>query len=190
MSKPSLTDNYSLRARSGFILAVSECTTDQIATLRDLVHVDRETLCDITLGELFPLDGDESPTPAAAAPKPAKAGAKPKPATPTPAKLAPPKLVPAKLGAFTVADLNLRDSGDRDKFDEIVIGALTKARDTEGMHDLDGDGVPWCKSMTIRDMITGCEPGPLRTCWTRLVAAGKIISTGKAAGTKYTLAGT
>jgi hypothetical protein len=167
--------------------ALSEVVTRQpkttVAELAELIS-SNPTLGSITLNELLRGIGGGS-TASAAAPVAKRRGRPPGrkaavPAAAAPAAAAAPS-APAKRKAATGGGggggkRNVRTETGREQFDDEVLATLQRA------------GGEMVAATQLREMIGGADPTQLRTSLNRLISQGKVTFSGKARGTRYSLA--
>jgi hypothetical protein len=151
--------------------------TTTVAELRELVD-QYPVLAELTLDELV---GGIAAKPKAAAAKPAKAAAKPKAAAAKPAKAAKTKAKAAPAAAAQPsapaaagAGFNVRTEAGRAALQDAVLEALR----AHGGKDI--------RAEQLRDL--GATPAQLRTTLNKMIEDGLVTYTGKARGTRYSLA--
>lgn len=168
--------------------ALSEVVTRQpkttVAELAELI-ASNPTLGSITLNDLLRGIGGGGGSAAAAAPTAKRRGRPPGrkaavPAAPAQAAAAAPS-APAKrkvasAGGGGAGKRNVRTETGRDQFDDEVLATLQRA------------GGEMVAATTLREMIGGADPTQLRTSLNRLISQGKVTFSGKARGTRYSLA--
>lgn len=166
--------------------ALSEVVTRQpkttVAELAELI-ASNPTLGSITLNELLRgIGGGGSAS--AAAPVAKRRGRPPgrkaatAPAAAAPAAAAAPS-APAKrkaTGGGGGGKRNVRTETGREQFDDEVLATLQRA------------GGEMVAATQLREMIGGADPTQLRTSLNRLISQGKVTFSGKARGTRYSLA--
>lgn len=170
-------DALAEQAKAALAAVVSSQPKTTCAELAELI-ASNPTLGSITLNEL--LGGKAAAAPAkrrpgrppgrkaaAAAPAAAVAGAPAAAAGAAPAKRA--------KGGGGAGKRNVRTETGREQFDEEVLATLRATG---------GDTVA---ATTLREMI-GADPTQLRTSLNRLIERGLVTFTGKARGTRYSLA--
>jgi predicted transcriptional regulator len=158
-------DALAAQAEAALIAVVASQPNTTVAELAELVAAN-PTLGATTLNALV---GGEMGTPKRRGRPPGRKAASP--ATTTPA--APAARKPKGGGARKP---NVRTEVGREQFDRDLLAALTEAG---------GDSV----SASILREAVGGDPNQIRAALNRLIEAGEVTFTGKARGTRYSLAG-
>lgn len=169
-------DALAEQAKAALAAVVASQPKTTCAELAELI-ASNPTLGSITLAEL--LGGKIAAAPAKRRPgrPPGRKAAVAAPAAAAGGAAAAPAAVPAKKvkAAASAGKRNVRTESGREQFDEEVLASLRAAG---------GDTVA---ATTLREMIGG-DPTQLRTSLNRLIERGLVTFTGKARGTRYSLA--
>lgn len=186
---PSLVNRYNSGSRATFIDSVRAhlaANPNAFGDLPRIVDADFTVLSDVTVGELFPQEGSTVQVAAPAKPKqPRKA--KPRAKKQPPASPGP-KPASSKASAPASGDDNgpdLRTEEGRQLYDDTVYSAIVEL--STASTDIGDNGESWVKAMDLRAHLgaKAGKPTQLRSSFNRMIEAGKIQFTGKAAGTKY-----
>lgn len=160
------------QAKAALVTIVANNPKTTVKDLKDLIS-DNPALGTLSLNELLGAGGGARG--GARGPRKTKAPKAAPPAAVKPAAPAAAAAAPRKAGGGGSAKRNVRTEAGREAFDSEVLEAL-KAQG--------GDNV---SATSLREAI-GAEPTQLRTSLNRLIERGIVTFTGKARGTRYSLA--